>query len=84
MDRFRSLGLTLLTLLTLSIVFLAGFGTHWLTSHGSTDSSGNTLTELVASDSNEPAQFGVFWEAWHVLQRDFFGDQPADQQRTDG
>ncbi|MCB0202674.1 MAG: S41 family peptidase [Caldilineae bacterium] len=82
MDRFRSLGLTLLTLLTLSIVFLAGFGTHWLTSHGSTDSSGNALTELVASDSNEPAQFGVFWEAWHVLQRDFFGDQPADQQRT--
>ena len=24
----------------------------------------------------------MFWEAWQVLQRDFFGDQPADQQRT--
>ena len=82
MDRFRSLGLTVLAILTLSIVFLAGFGTHWLTSHGDADSLGSPLDELALNDSGKPAEFGVFWEAWQVLQRDFFGDQPADQQRT--
>ena len=82
MDRFRSLGLTFLVIATLTLVFLAGFGTHWLTSQGVASSPGNPLAELALSDGSEPAQFGVFWEAWHVLQRDFFGDQPADQQRT--
>ncbi len=82
MDRFRSLGLTILVIATLALVFLAGFGTHWLTSQGETGSPGNPLAELATSEGSEPAQFRVFWEAWHVLQRDFFGDQPADQQRT--
>ncbi|MEZ4767049.1 MAG: S41 family peptidase [Caldilineales bacterium] len=82
MDRLRGLGILLLAIFTLSIVFLAGFGTHWLTSHGATASSAAALADLTLRETSEPAQFGVFWEAWHVLQSDFFGDQPADQQRT--
>lgn len=61
---------------------MAGYGTHWLTSHGAAASPGNALAALTVPDGDQPAEFGVFWEAWQVLQRDFFGDQPADQQRT--
>lgn len=82
MDRLRGLGITLLAILTLSIVFLAGFGAHWLTSHGTAAAPSNALAGVALSDSSQPAEFGVFWEAWQVLQRDFFGDQPVDQQRT--
>ena len=82
MDRLRSLGLTFLVIATLAVVFMAGFGTHWLTSRGAGNLSGNPLAELALVDGVQPKEFGVFWEVWHVLQRDFFGDQPADQQRT--
>jgi len=81
-DRLRSLGLTFLVIATLAIVFMAGFGTHWLTSRVAGDTPDNPLAELAIGNDAQPTEFGVFWEAWRILQRDFFGDQPANQQRT--
>lgn len=84
MDRLRSFGLTFLVIATLTVVFMAGFGTHWLTSRTATSAPDMALAGLAAPESESSAEFAVFWEAWHVLQRDFFGDQPAEQERTYG
>jgi carboxyl-terminal processing protease len=38
----------------------------------------------VAPDLDDPADLKVFWEAWHLLERDFYGDKPQAQQRVYG
>jgi carboxyl-terminal processing protease len=65
------------------VVFAAGYVTRWLFSHGSLPASQPGPASAAAGDSLTP-EFGVFWEAWDILQRDFYGDQPADQGRTYG
>ena len=52
--------------------FVAGFGATWLLTHGSTASA------------DEAAEFGVFWEAWHLIENQFFGDLPDMQHVTWG
>jgi carboxyl-terminal processing protease len=42
-----------------------------------------TLTEALAADQ-EPADLQVFWEAWHLLERDFYGAKPAATSRVYG
>ena len=66
---------TALTILLVALVaFSAGFGTNWFIMHRQLNSP--TLEPL------EP--FDVFWEVWHILERDFFGDLPGDTQMTYG
>jgi len=52
--------------------FVAGFGATWLLTHGST------------ANADEAAEFGVFWEAWHLIENQFFGDLPDMQHVTWG
>jgi carboxyl-terminal processing protease len=52
--------------------FAAGLGTTWLLMHGST------------ANADEAAEFGVFWEAWHLIEDQFFGDLPDMQHVTWG
>jgi carboxyl-terminal processing protease len=59
--------------LALSVVtasYAAGFGTHW----------------WLNKDNNPTAEeidhFTVFWETWHILERDFYGQLPTAQQMT--
>jgi len=60
-----------LVIALLSGAYLAGFGTHWLISR--------------AQPTEEEAQnFGVFWEAWHILDKEFLGDKPSIQERVYG
>lgn len=58
----------------LALVLLLGFGTgyaaHWYVSRDETP-----------VDARE---FGVFWEAWHVLEHGFLGEDPPIKQRTYG
>lgn len=68
---------------TLALAFMAGYGTRWLVSHGDAAPRPNAPASDAAADTEE-ARFGVFWEAWDILQRDFYGDQPASQSRTYG
>jgi carboxyl-terminal processing protease len=49
-----------------------GIGTAWFLLHGSTASAA------------ESAEFGVFWEAWHLVENHFFGDLPDMQHVTWG
>lgn len=52
--------------------FVAGAGLTWLLTHGNT------------AQADEAAEFGVFWEAWHLIEKHFFGELPGMQQVTWG
>ena len=47
--------------------YAAGFGTAWLLMHDRTP------------DVEEASGFGVFWEAWHLVEDHFFGELPDIQ-----
>lgn len=83
MKTARTLALAVLILATVVVVFAAGYATRWLVSHGDTPGAPPSAADAAASDGQAP-EFGVFWEAWNILQRDFYGDQPASQNRTYG
>jgi len=51
--------------------YAAGFGTHWWLNKD------NPTT-------GQADQFTVFWEAWHILEGDFYGQLPTAQQMTYG
>ena len=65
------------------MVFAAGYATRWLVSHGAVLSRQPAAADAAAAPE-AATDFAVFWEAWEILQRDFFGDQPANQSRTYG
>ncbi|NIV29594.1 MAG: hypothetical protein GWN58_08820, partial [Anaerolineae bacterium] len=66
--------LLLASIVTLMVLcaFLAGVGATWLLLHGSTASA------------DEASEFGVFWQAWHLIEDNFFGDLPDMQHVTWG
>ena len=74
-----SMSRTTRTLLLASIVtlmvlcaFVAGVGATWLLLHGDTASA------------DEASEFSVFWQAWHLIEDNFFGDIPDMQHVTWG
>ncbi len=83
MKTARTLAFATLIVATLLVIFAAGYATRWLVSHGDAPGIQPDPASAAAGDSQEP-EFGVFWEAWDILQRDFYGDQPASQNRTYG
>ncbi len=87
MSRLRTLFYAGLTLSTILLVFLAGFGAHWLLSRTPTASLPAVDTapaQPVGGAEDVDAAFGVFWEAWEILQRDFYGEPPSGRQQTYG
>ena len=66
--------LLLASIVTLMVLcaFLAGVGATWLLLHGSTASA------------DEASEFGVFWQAWHLVEENFFGELPDMQHVTWG
>ncbi len=62
---------TVITLLVLC-AFLTGAGGTWLLVRGS------------APTSDEESEFSVFWQAWHLIEDNFFGDLPDMQHVTWG
>jgi carboxyl-terminal processing protease len=64
----------LASIITLMVLcaFLAGIGGTWLVMQGRTP------------DNNEASEFGVFWQAWHLIEDNFFGDLPDMQHVTWG
>lgn len=84
MKTARTLGLAALIVVTLSMVFAAGYATRWLVDHNAAVGRPSGPTGAAAASTEATVDFGVFWEAWDILQRDFYGDQPASQNRTYG
>jgi carboxyl-terminal processing protease len=66
----------LLVALVTSIAFLAGF-----VAKASMIPEPLTVAAVGPTSSEEEA-FRVFWEAWHILERDFYSDLPDAQQMT--
>ena len=66
--------LLLASIVTLMVLcaFVAGVGATWLSLHGRTASA------------DEAAEFSVFWQAWHLIEDNFFGDLPNMQHVTWG
>jgi len=52
--------------------FAAGVGATWLMMRGR------------SASAEEATDFGVFWEAWHLVESHFFGDLPDMQHMTWG
>lgn len=84
MKSARTFAFAALIVATLTVVFAAGYATRWLVSHGAVLSQPASQASASAPGSEATAEFGIFWEAWEILQRDFYGDQPANQSRTYG
>ena len=66
--------ISIAVILSFSVItasYAAGFGTHWWLNKDSP-----TVEEVD--------QFVVFWEAWHILERDFYSQLPTAQQMTYG
>jgi carboxyl-terminal processing protease len=71
----RTTKILLLALLITGMVIGAyglGIGTAWLLMHDKT------------ANAEEAAEFGVFWEAWHLVENRFFGELPDMQHMTWG
>jgi carboxyl-terminal processing protease len=64
----------LVTLIT-SVSFLAGFTARAALTPEST-------AAFVGPANSEEEAFRVFWEAWRILKRDFYGDLPDAQEMT--
>ena len=79
MKTARTFTIAALIAATLLIVFAAGYATRWLAS-----SDRNSGTQPGTANASQTPDLGVFWEAWNILQRDFYGEQPANQSRTYG
>ncbi len=72
----RILIVALLSALITSTAFLAGFTSASLLVP--------TPTPQVAAEPTDAEEeaFRVFWEAWHILERDFYGELPDPQEMT--
>ena len=65
MRNWKRISLALLVaLLLFSLGAGAGYGVHWY------------LTENKPT-SEETHQFGIYWEVWHIVQNEFYGDVPG-------
>jgi carboxyl-terminal processing protease len=66
----------LLAILIVSVAFLSGFGAGF--------SLAPARPAPVAAAGEEPSEFAVFWEAWHLIESEFYGDLPTMQEVTYG
>lgn len=71
----RLMVVALLVTLITGVAFLAGFVAR-------ASLVSEPVTVAVEPTSSEQEAFRVFWEAWHILERDFYGDLPDAQEMT--
>jgi carboxyl-terminal processing protease len=67
-------------LLTFALIF---FGLGYLT-HPLLNGAGSTAVVESGAPGEDPANLQIFWEAWHLLERDFYGDTPPSTERVYG
>jgi len=71
----RLVVVALLVALITSVAFLAGFAAR-------ASLVSEPVPVAVEPTSSEEEAFRVFWETWHILERDFYGDLPDEQEMT--
>ena len=75
----RLMVVALLVTLITSVAFLAGFAAR-----ASLVEPEPISVAVEPAASSEQEAFRIFWEVWHTLERDFYGDLPDDQEMTYG
>ncbi len=73
---FKLFVMMVLAIVVVSVAFLSGFGAGFILAP--------TRPAPVAAASEEPSEFAVFWEAWHLIENEFYGDLPTMQEVTYG
>ncbi len=68
----------LLVALITGVAFLAGFAVR----ASFPPESATAATVAPVRGVEETEAFRIFWEAWHILERDFYGDLPDAQEMT--
>jgi len=63
-----------------ALAFFAGYATYPLLHEGS---SGLWAGVAPESATDNP-DLGAYWQVWDLLERDFYGEQPAPEQQTYG
>lgn len=83
----RILMMSIVAVVMTGTAYLAGFGTSWLMNHQMdlTDAAQavDQLDRQTAA-SVQPENFDVFWEAWDIVRREFYGEAPDDREMTYG
>ncbi len=80
---FKIMIAAMFILATISVSYLAGFGTaSYLHSSGLVSRVASRWFAQNTPDADVEEYFGVFWEAWNFLENDFFGELPDAQQMT--
>jgi carboxyl-terminal processing protease len=82
----KQLLLTLGALVLLSATFAAGYAVYPLLHGAGAPALATPGAGAPAPDAagGAPLDLGVFWEAWQLLDGNFYGDQPDDQTRVYG
>jgi carboxyl-terminal processing protease len=73
---FKIFVMMVLAIIVVSAAFLSGFGAGF--------SLAPARPSPVAAAGEEPSEFAVFWEAWHLIENEFYGELPTMQEVTYG
>jgi carboxyl-terminal processing protease len=79
--------LMIMMVLALAVVagaFSVGYVSGSLRSRAQAPSAAAAPLQVAAGKSQEPAAFGVFWEAWKAVESQFYGTIPSEQDRVYG
>jgi carboxyl-terminal processing protease len=64
--------------------YLSGGPARTELSSSVSESNPSAPTTVVIDGDDIPQEFAVFWEAWDFIEREFYGEIPADQERVYG
>ncbi len=78
MKVLRILGIALLSALIVAVSFLAGMGIGMRSAAPAEKVAGVTPTP---AEERGKVDFSVFWEAWDILEREFYGEIPSPEER---
>jgi carboxyl-terminal processing protease len=73
---FKIFVMMVLGIIIVSAAFLSGFGAGF--------SLAPARPSPVAAAGEESSEFAVFWEAWHLIESEFYGELPTMQEVTYG
>jgi carboxyl-terminal processing protease len=79
--------LMIMMVLALAVVagaFSVGYVSGSLRSRAQAPSAAAAPLQVAPGNSQEPAAFGVFWEAWKAVESQFYGTIPSEQDRVYG
>ncbi|MCA1553545.1 MAG: PDZ domain-containing protein, partial [Chloroflexi bacterium] len=76
----RVVTLTIAAVLVAAMSFLAGFG--YSAVQAGQSPLGAMRSALPGSTSAPPGEFGIFWEAWNIIHKEFYGKVPDNKTLT--